>query len=119
MQACPSRVHVLASAAANASSGPLSASSSATSAAKCRSISAMWPRSSRASTISAPAAAREKDGSGTVTRPVSAARGACRFRHAPPPRKQPSSASRHSALGRSKYTPRRPPAAGSMPRTKR
>ena len=59
------------------------------------------------------------DGSGTVARPASAARGTRRFRHVPPPRKQPSSASRHSALGRSKCTPRRMPAAGSMPRTKR
>ena len=60
-----------------------------------------------------------EDGPGTVARPISAARGSRRFRHAPPPRKQPSSASRHSAVGRSKYTPRRMPAAGSMPRTKR
>ena len=39
--------------------------------------------------------------------------------YAPLPRKQSSSARRHAAEGRSPYTPRLMPAAGSMPRTKR
>ena len=57
--------------------------------------------------------------SGAVPGPMAGRRGARRRRHAPLLRKQSSSASRHSAAGRSKCTPRPVPAAGSMPRTKR
>ena len=56
---------------------------------------------------------------GAAPRRTSRRRTARRLRHGPLLRKQSSSASRHSALGRSKYTPRLMPAAGSMPRTKR
>ena len=58
-------------------------------------------------------------GSRSSSRTLSGRRRSSRSDHVPLPRKQSSRARRHAVDGRSKYTPRRVPAAGSMPRTKR